>query len=194
MTRLLKCSIALGASPLIIGTLVYFTWRLTRWQWLEMMGVMTVLIGFIVFLAGAVCLILHLKHESRARRTSPLNALLVGGLLIANFPLAAFYTSSAIEISKRYTVRVYNDSDHTIESFILEAPGVNTDLGPIPPKIHTKHQMHFTDEGSLKFTARQQELKFGDELEWYVSRSSKGRDKTIKVNGKGTYKIINNLH
>jgi vacuolar-type H+-ATPase subunit I/STV1 len=190
MSRLLKCSIALGASPLIIGTLIYFTWRLTRWHWLEMMGLMTILIGIIVFLAGAVCLILHLKSESRTGRTSPLNALVVGGLLFANFPLAAVYIASAIDISTRFTVRVYNESDHPIESFIILGPGIQTEIGPIPSGKKAIQHNYPTTDGSLRFTARHQQLNYDGELEGYVCNGWDG-DKTVRVSGKGTYEITN---
>ncbi|MFN4874567.1 MAG: hypothetical protein ACK5JP_12215 [Akkermansiaceae bacterium] len=191
MSRLLKCSIALGASPLIIGTLIYFAWRLTRWRWLEMMGLMTILIGLIVFLVGAVCLILHLKSESRTGRTSPLNALLVGGLLFANFPLAAVYTASAIDISTRFTVRVYNDSYLPIESFVILGPGIQTEIGPIAPGKKAVQHNYPTTDGSLRFTAQQQKINFEGELEGYVTNGI-GGDKTVRIKENG-YLIKDNL-
>ncbi len=193
MSRLLKCSIALGTSPLIIGTFIYSTWRLTRWQWLEMMGLMTILIGLIAFLSGAVCLTLHLKRESRTGRTSPLNALLVGGLLIANFPAAIFYTSSAIDISTRYTIRVYNDSDHQIESFMILGPGIETEIGPIPSGKKVVRHYYPTTDGYLRFTVRQHGLSFEGELEGYVTGGSEG-DKTVRIREKGSFEIKDNLN
>ena len=38
-----------------------------------------------------------------------ISALAVGALLIANFPAAAFFTWSAIEVTTRYTVEIVND-------------------------------------------------------------------------------------
>ncbi len=192
MSRLLKSAVAFGASPLIIGSLVYFTWRLTRWNWLEMVGLMTILIGVVAFLGGAVCLILHLKRESRAARTSPLSALMVGGLLIANFPVAAFYLSSVIDISTRYTVRVHNDSEHPIESFMILGPGIQTEIGPIPSGKNVVQHNHPTSDGSLRFTARQHELNFDGELEGYVCNGL-GGDKTVRIKEKGNFLIKNNL-
>lgn len=192
MNRLLKCSIALGASPLIIGTLIYCAWRLTRWDWLEMMGIMTILIGIIAFLGGAVCLILHLKREARSTRSSPMNALLVGGLLIANFPVAIFYAHSAIDISTRFTVRVYNDSNYSIDSFIILGPGVETEIGPIPSGHKAIQHNHITTDGSLSFTARQQEVSFNGELESYVSINHEG-DMTVRISKKGSCQLKDNL-
>lgn len=192
MNRLLRCSIALGACPIIIGTLIYFTWRLTRWQWLEMMGLMTILIGIMAFFAGAFCLILHLKHESRAAQSSPFNALLVGGLLIANFPAAVFYTTSAIDISTRYILRVNNDSDHPIESFMILGPGIKTELGPIPVGGNAKHHFYPNAPGRLTFTARQMNTDFHGDLEGYVHKGAEG-DKSVTIHGIGNYQITDNL-
>jgi hypothetical protein len=196
MSRLLKSSIALGASPLIIGTLIYFTWRLTRWSWLEMMGLATLLIGIVAFFAGMICLILHLKHQSKsnqtAQRTLIIRTLLVGGLLIVNFPVAAIYASSAIDISTRYTVRVYNDSFHAIESFVILGPNIQTEMGPIPAGKKAVQHNYPKGDGCLRFTARQGQVCFDGELEGYVTGNSSG-DKNVRVSSKGIYKIKDNL-
>lgn len=193
MARLLKCSIALGVSPLVIGTLIYFTWRLTRWPWLEIMGLASILIGIGAFLGGAVCLIFHLKSESRNARTSPIKALLVGGLLIANFPLAVFYTTSAYDISTRYTIRVHNESNDSIESFVILGPGIKTEMGPISSGHKAVRHYYPTTDGSLRFAARQNGLSFDGELEGYVTRSWAG-DKTVRVRENGSIEIKDNLH
>jgi hypothetical protein len=157
-----------------------------------MMGLMTILIGVVAFLGGAVCLILHLKQYSKATQSSPLNSLLVGALLIANFPAAAFYISSAIDISTRYTVRVYNDSNHTIESFKILGPGIETEIGPISSGLKVIQHSHPTTDGSLRFTARQHGLNFDGELEGYVT-GGLGGDKTVRIKEKGSYNITDNL-
>ncbi len=197
MSQLLRSAISLGASPLIIGSLVYFLWRLTRWSFLEMMGLMTLLIGFIAFLGGAVCLIAYLKHETRNRTTPQrsliVRALIVGGLLIANFPMAAFYTSSAIDISTRYTVRVYNESNLPIESFIISGPGIEHEFGPIPVRKNALYHFYPNASGTLEFAGRQEKINFHGELEGYVHKGAEG-DKTVKVSGKGLYEITDNLH
>jgi hypothetical protein len=193
MARLLKCSIALGASPLVIGTFIYFTWRLTRWPWLEIMGLASILIGIGAFLGGAVCLIVHLKSESHNARTSPIKALLVGGLLIANFPLAVFYTTSAYDISTRYTIRVHNESNDPIESFVILGPGIKTEMGPISSGHKAVRHYYPTTDGSLRFAARQNGLSFDGELEGYVTRSWDG-DKTVRIRENGSIEIKDNLH
>lgn len=196
MSRLLKSAIALGASPLIIGTLIYFTWRITRWSWLEMMGLATLLIGIVAFFGGMICLTLHLKRQTKfnqtAQRSLIIQTLWVGGLLIVNFPVAAIYASSAIDILTRYTVRVYNDSSQAIESFVILGPNIQTEIGPIPAGKKAVQHNYPKGDGCLRFTARQGQSCFDGELEGYVTGNSSG-DKTVRVSSKGIYKIKDNL-
>jgi hypothetical protein len=117
-----------------------------------------------------------------------LQGAIVGGLLLANFPAAAFFTLSAIDVSTRYTVRVFNDSDRPIESLVVSGPGVRVELGPIAPGQRTRRHIHFHGDGTLDFSARQQELRLSGQLEGYVT-SSMGGDKSIRVRESGVYEI-----
>ena len=190
--RLLKLAVVFGAVPLLVGSLIYGTWRFTHWHWLEAAGLFTIPIGFVAFVVGTVALVRHLLRESRLERTtrSPLwlQGVLVGGLLLVNFPAAAFFTLSAIDVSTRYTVRVHNDSDRPIESLVVTGPGVRLELGPIAPGQHTRRHIHFSGDGTLGFSARQQELQFGGQLEGYVT-GGMGGDKSIRVRQRGVYEI-----
>ena len=190
--RQLKSAVVFGAIPLLAGSLIYCAWRFTRWHWLETAGLLTILIGFIAFVVGSVALVRHLLHEVRVERTtrSPLwlQGVLVGGLLLINFPAAAFFTHSAIAVSTRYTIRVYNDSDQPIESLVVTGPGVHLELGPINPGQRTRRHIYFRGDGALEFLARQQELMFSGQLEGYVT-SGLGGDRSIRVRQRGVYEM-----
>ncbi len=192
MPRLLKSAIVFGAVPLLVGTLIYGTWRLTRWHWLGTTGLLTLPLGLAAFLAGTIALAWHLWREWRVERTtrSPLwlQAVLVGGLLLINFPAAVFYMLSAINITTRYTVRVHNDSDRPIESLVVTGPGVRVELGPIAPGQQAQRHVHFRGDGTLDFSARQQEILFSGQLEGYVT-GGLGGNRTIRVKQRGVYEL-----
>ncbi len=192
MPRLLQSAIVFGAVPLLVGTLIYGTWRLTRWHWLETAGLLTLPLGLAAFLAGTIALTWHLWREWRVGRTtrSPLwlQAVLVGGLLLINFPAAVFYMLSAINITTRYTVRVHNDSDRPIESLVVTGPGVRVELGPIAPGQQAQRHVHFRGDGTLDFSARQQEILFSGQLEGYVT-GGLGGNRTIRVKQRGVYEL-----
>ena len=192
LPRLYKSAIVLGASPLLVGTLIYVMWRYTQWEWLEAAGGLTILFGFVAFCMGASALCRHLWFESRAQqissRTLLLQAVVVGSLLLANFPLAGYFALSAVAVSMQYTVRVFNKSDQTIDSFIVTGPGVQVELGPIASGQHTRRDLLIQTDGTLEFTARQQELEFKGQLEGYVT-GGMGGFKDIRVKEGGVYEI-----
>jgi hypothetical protein len=192
MPRHLRLSVVLGAVPLLVGTLIYVTWRFTRRPWLEIAGMLTIPMGFVAVVAGTLALCRHLWPASGIQRpnggTRRLQAVLVGGLLLANFPAAAYFAESAIDISTRYTVRVHNETDRPIESLVVTGPGVRVELGPIAPGERMHRHMHFSGDGALDFSARQQELQFGGQLEGYVTGGSSG-DTIIRITQPGVFEI-----
>lgn len=192
MSRLLRSAIALGATPLILGSLIYWTWRMTRWSFLEMMGLATLLLGFIAFLIGATCLMLYIRKETRngntPQRSLIVRALLVGGLLVLNFPAAAFYTGSAIKIYTQYTVEISNDSQQPIERLTITGPGITVNLDPIPPGKTLRQYLQFKGDGPLEFSGTQRETKFSGTLDPYVT-GSLGGHKILRVKSNGLYEI-----
>lgn len=193
MPRFLKTAILCGAMPLLVGTLIYGLWRFTRWHWLEAAGLFTIPLGFAAFIAGAVSLLCHLKRElrvvERAKR-GPLwvRALLVGGLLLINFPAAALYTLSAIEVATRYTIHVHNDSDQPVQSLVVTGPDIRVELGPLVPGQQARRHLHFRGDGTLDFSACQQELQFSGQLDGYVT-GGLGGEKSIRIRPGGAYEI-----
>jgi hypothetical protein len=149
-------------------------------------------IGFAAFVVGTIALLRHLWREFRLERTTRrslwVQAVLVGGLLLTNFPAAAFYTLSAIDVATRYTVRVHNDSDRPIESLVVTGPGVRVELGPIAPGQQARRHIRFRGDGTLDFSARQQQLQFSGQLEGYVT-GGMGGDKSIRIGQRGFYEI-----
>ena len=105
---------------------------------------------------------------------------MVGGLLLVNFPAAAIFTLSAINVVTRYTVRVLNESGNAIESFVVTGPGVRVELGPVAPGHRVKRHLGFSGDGSLEFTARQGQSNFRGVLDGYVT-GGLGGDTTIRV-------------
>ncbi|MEY3394901.1 MAG: hypothetical protein RL346_1137 [Verrucomicrobiota bacterium] len=188
MSLLLRSAIALGATPLILGSLIYVTWRLTRWPFLEMMGLLALPLGFIAFLIGTTCLIVHLRNETRigitAQRTLIPRALMVGGLLILNFPAAAFYTGSAIKLHTRYTVEVRNESGQPIDSLSILGPGVNTAPVSIAPGKTIEQHLRFKHDGELTFSLNQHGSEIRGVIEPYVT-GGLGGHATLRIHPRG---------
>ena len=191
MPRLIKVAIVCGAVPLLAGTLIYVTWLFTRWDPLMAAGFVTICAGLVAFLIGSLCLLLEFfdfAADPAERRQFRRHRFFALGLLLINFPAAMFYMLSAIHVRALYTVQVHNDSDRPIESLVVTGPGLRAELGPIPAGGRAHRNWRFESEGTLDFTARQQEVQFSGELDPYVTNSW-GGERTIRVTQKGIYQV-----
>ena len=181
-----------GAIPLLLGTSVYFAWRLTQWDWLIDAGLIIIYAGTAAVFVGLICLFMHLRRESLKYHSLPssgkLQGALVAGLLIVNFPAGALFTFSAISIYSRYTVEVVNQSGKPIDSFLISGGGVYEELGVIPAGKMAKWHFYVQTAGSLIFSARQQSMEFGGQIEGYVSEHMRGH-KTISIKPEGAFEI-----
>lgn len=192
MPALLKLATILGATPLVLGTLIFLTWLLTRWEALEFAGLLTIFCGLIAFVAGSLALVSHLWRERRIEKTTrgplSLQALLAGGLLLSNFPAAALIVHSADRVKSRHIVTVQNDSDEMIESFILTGPDVSRELGPIDSRKASQTSFNLEREGALEFTACQHNKPFHGQVNGYVGADF-GSTNSVRVLPGGQFEV-----
>lgn len=188
----LRIAFVFGLTPLFIGTLIFIAWLRVRLDWLETAGLITIVVGFVLFLGGLLALLLHLirenDNERRARSMCFWQSCIAGGLLFANFPAALLYCHSALELKTSYTVVVHNQSSQPVDSFVVRAPGIDEELGPIGPNQLKQLAMHFRGDGPLQIVCRQEEVLFEGKLEGYVT-SGVGGMKTVRITQKGAFEI-----
>ncbi len=181
---LLWIALACGAIPLVVGSAIYFAFRATRLNWLPIAGYFTILAGLGFFAVGIACLIAYAYRQ----RGFTGRKLLVGLLLLSNFPAAAFYALSGLALLTQYVVTVVNESESTIESFVIEGPGVHVELGPVQVGESKLCRVFFDADGALKFNAQQQQFRFDGEIEGYVTRHWDGAA-TVKIKPGGNFKV-----
>ena len=195
MSGLLKAAIACGAVPLAIGTTIYVTWRITRWDWLMAAGLFTVLGGLVVFVIGTGCLIAYVggnaRREKHRRVSLGIQTLLVGGLLLVNFPAAAYYAWSAVDLFTAYGVSIVNDSGAAIDSVVLTGPGVHVEVGPLPPGGRSHQELHFRGDGTLDFSAHGPDWHGEGQIEEYVTGNMNGNT-TVRLKADGEHEIDKN--
>lgn len=187
---LLKTAIACGAVPLATGTLIYLAWWFTRWDALPGFGLLNIFCGLVLSFVGVICLAGYLINERRSvpRASLVVQALLVSGLLLVNYPAAAFYALSAIDLMGRCTVHIANESDTTIESLILIGPGVKVEAGPVQPGGNTSRTLDFVGDGTLDFSAKQQNASFKGQLAGYVTGGI-GGEIVVRVKPDGKFEV-----
>jgi hypothetical protein len=173
------------AIPLAVGSAIYFMFRATRNESLAIAGFYTILAGLVFFAVGIICLVAYAyrRHDFGAR------TLLAAVLLSCNFPLAFIYAVSAAGLMTQYVIDVANESDAVVDSFIVEGPGVRAELGPIQIGDSKQGRVFFDADGSLTFTARQQQLRFGGEIEGYVTNNLGGMA-TIRIKPGGNFEVL----
>ena len=181
-----------GALPLATGTLIYLCWRVTRWDWLIGAGLILIAVGLVLFFVGAVSLLAGATRDvhrgsipgQRWRR----QVAAAGCLLLLNFPAAVFYLYSAEDVMTRTTIDVINDSNTAIESFVLEGPGIQKEVGPLAAGQHVRRYLQFRGAEICSFVAKEQGIEFHGVIDGYVC-SSIGGQATIRVTGPKTWRV-----
>lgn len=190
MPRLIKIAIACGAIPLIAGTAIYFTWRLTQWDLMMLLGMFNIFVGLALFVVGIGCLIYQNHRESCAGTSiAKRQNAFVAALLLANFPAAGVYGLSAIDVMSRFTVRIVNDSGDSIDSIEVQGIGFEKEVGRMQAGDHTRLYIRSFGEGGAEFTARQRGRDIQGELHGYVTG---GEDITLRLLPDGKFEVRNN--
>ncbi|MCD6050362.1 MAG: hypothetical protein K0Q55_1765 [Verrucomicrobia bacterium] len=191
LPRLLKLAFLCGVLPLVTGTLVFLTWLVTRWDWLMLAGLITIFLGLVWFVMGAICLSIHLHRRGQIappeRRRQNWLAFTTAGLLLVNFPAAYYYTAWASGISTRYTLIVVNESGQHMESVMVSAPGVKREFGPIQAGGQVKRHLNFFGDGRMDFKAKASTETAGM-IDGYAMGSMGGK-KVVRLKPDGAYTV-----
>jgi len=182
----------LGGAPLVIGVSIFLLYWLTRADWLMLAGFFTLLAGVICFLSGGGLLLVYALEERRRKRLHPtvlqrrLWIALV--LLMSNWPAGVACVFAAVEVMSRITVTVVNQGTTKIDSFVVIAPGVNKELGPIPAGKKVKTSFQVAREGSLDFTMINGGTTSGGSIDGYVTGSD-GAEYGVVVTGSNAVNV-----
>jgi hypothetical protein len=143
-----------GALPLMVGTTVFVLWLLTNYRSLQGVGLFTIVGGFLLFLVGALCLVLDAGRSLPAadRNRRRWKRLGVALLLLTNFPAAFVFIGVAARIEFSVSITVQNVGTAPIESFVVIAPGVRKELGPIPAGAERFVRFQPTGDGAVEYT------------------------------------------
>lgn len=189
---LFRAAVFCWALPLFSGTVVFIAWLATRATWLQRAGLLTIVLGTLLFVGGVVSLGMFYQGLCRAApdlaRTWSKRCRVLALLLIANFPIAIGITIAAVAEETKYTVVVRNTGSVPVDRFVLSGPVFQRDLGPIAPGGSVRHAFYVAGDGQLTFTAVQGGTTFGGTIDGYVTNGV-GGDKEVTIqNGTSTVK------
>ncbi len=187
MTRLLAAAFACGATPLAIGTAIYLAWRATRWDGFMVMGLATILLGLVAFLVGMTCLALHLSREAGVQpERSWRQAILVGGLLLINFPAAFLCVRSANDIATRYTLTVENQSGEVIDRLVFEGACPRLEFEKLKAGARLVYWFQPEFEGPATFEARLGDKRLEGVVDLWVTA---GQSLTLRIKQNGGFHV-----
>jgi hypothetical protein len=185
-------ALACGGVPLVAGLPIFAAWLLTGREDLIGAGLITIGGGVLLSAIGAAALLVHVGRGLRGthvpRRRTLRDGVLLGLLLLANYPATFLCAATALEIQFRYLVTVVNSSAAPVESFVLSGAVVPVQVGPIPAGVRVRQVCRFTGDGELTFTATQGSVSYTGPIDNYVSRSL-GRDALVTINGPGAVTV-----
>jgi signal transduction histidine kinase len=135
--RLLQAAYLLSAIPLLVGTWIFFTWLITRQEWLQVAGFITICLGLVAVFSAFICLKMHNDLQwddapEKARRIRR-NTWFVRTLMVSNFVLALVYMEAAFHAGSGYKVVIINETAKTIDRLTLNSPGRQLELGALAP-------------------------------------------------------------
>ena len=191
--RWLKVPLILGAAPLITGISLFLLWVFTEWRWLPIAGMFVICAGFASVVSGLVYLgagILKRIRSGTWLRVSIGPAVLVGAVLISNFPVCYGLFWAGVHIATTYTVVVRNHASTPIEKAALNGGGVSLQIGQIKAGATITSKSHITQDGTLIFSAEQNGSQIGVLVDSYVTNSSGGH-KEIDVSADGSISVGN---
>lgn len=158
-----------------------------------LVGIFTIYAGFAIVVIGMFCVGIYVWREWRRthswRAGLNLQSLKAAGLLLANFPVAAAIVLTVIHLETTFFITARNLSNKTMHTFKLTAPGVDVELGPIKPGQKKKTSFQFDGDGTLRFSAVQDERQIEGTVEDYVTNGMGGR-KIIEIHDGGQYAIL----
>jgi hypothetical protein len=92
MNRAYRIALFCGACPLVVGVSVFLLWMAFHWDWLMDAGIWTIVGGILLFMVGAISLIVSHQGEMKAAKITCgkvwRSTLLCAGLLLSNFLVA----------------------------------------------------------------------------------------------------------
>ncbi len=152
--------------PLISGILVLALWLATKWNWLQLAGLLVLMGGGFLFLVGVIALILYeiaqpAKEWTELLSWSPTTKWAL--ILMLNWPAAFGCIIVAETISGRFQLEVHNESAEVIDEILIFGTGsveCHETLGPISGGGMDKMSFWLNGEGSVQYR-----VKIGDALQ-----------------------------
>lgn len=117
-----RIAIACGLVPMVLGTVIFVAWLFTDLDALEIIGVLFIYGGVLLFAVGIGSLSAFVSRARKAGSTYRKPTALALAILVLNLPLCAAYISIAFALESAHVVAVVNRAGMPIEGLTLTDP------------------------------------------------------------------------
>ncbi|MEO1996054.1 MAG: hypothetical protein ABGZ17_12340 [Planctomycetaceae bacterium] len=171
---------------------MFVLWLWLRWDSFVVAGIVTQYVGGLMFAIGMVCLTIHVLRNGQSER-GPIRrchkpAIIAGLQLIANVPVAAVYAVTVLNVHTRFDVAVSNETDQSVETFVVTGGGLRVDFGTIPPQATVRRSFHILRDGELSYRCQFAGGVSTGKVEGYVTHGL-GGNKSIVIKPNGTIEV-----
>jgi hypothetical protein len=147
-----KLSLTSGLIPLATGCLIFFSWLVTRADWLMLAGIYNIITGLALFVCGLFFLLVYGQNERKLNNGYPLERTLISlGVLLFNFPAAVLALYSAEYIISSSTATVINSSSFEVTDMVLIEREQSYPFPSIAPGQEVTEHFHFKYEGTVGY-------------------------------------------
>jgi hypothetical protein len=140
--------------PLLAATIVLFAYWQTHAEFLLGDGLLLLVAGFILGLAGIACVLLFLLLNMRSaepeRREGRRMSIKAITLILLNIPIAIVYVFVGGHLASKIYLEIVNESPYRLNRIVIISAAQRQDLGELEPgeKIETYH--HPRQESDVK--------------------------------------------
>ncbi len=148
-----RTAIACGLFPMVLGTAIFAAWLFTDLDALEIIGLLFIYGGIVLFAAGIASLLIFVSRARKGGIAYRRPTTLALAVLILNVPLCAAYISIAFAMESAHVVTVVNRAGMPIESLTLTDPaGRQFRIGTVGPGQVRHACLDFSGEGAVQFS------------------------------------------
>jgi hypothetical protein len=160
-----------GAAPLVLATVTFLLWLVTRQAWPMFAGVFLLYAGLGAFVLGIGCAVRAwrmARHDpDRAKRRSAVSIRACVLLLLANIPAAAGMMWAASTIEARSAVSIRNDSRQQLSDVHVIGGGCDISIGVVPPHSRTTRSFRAVHEDyGMTFRADNEIRRIESDGDW----------------------------
>ncbi len=157
--------------PLLTGTTIFLSYVISHQEWLMSAGIITIIVGLLLFVIGAVNIVINIFSSKEAAHLKKIAAL--SCLLLMNFPVAlgmTLYANNVWEIEnvEDSKIFIFNNSDELVHISLSGPTSINNETIDVAPHSKEQKSFRYTHDGSLYCNIKSKSFDHSEICSGYV--------------------------